>query len=177
MLTVLIVIGVITLITVILRRNLLGMQHRIQEAQNRIGVQLEEKLALLRSLAESVNRNFTGEKTVLDEIAAMASGTIPSGSPEELMKADAELGRLIGDLFAAAEACPGLKEHGDFNTLQQKYRETEENLHLSRQFYNDMVLFYNNTVGTFPGSLAAALFGFRKESFLPAGEAGAQIPE
>lgn len=64
-----------------------------------------------------------------------------------------------------SEKYPELKVNANFTQLQSELAETENKIALSRQFYNDTVLKYNNAIELFPASLIAGLCGFFPCSF------------
>ena len=54
--------------------------------------------------------------------------------------------------------------------LQKELAEIEEDISFARQFYNDVVLTYNDMREVFPGSIVANMFGFKQEAFFEANE-------
>ena len=81
------------------------------------------------------------------------------------MKANGELTQVLGKLFAVAEAYPTLKANTNFLELQAELSKTEDKISYARQFYNDVVMDYNNSVQMFPSSLIASFFSFKEETF------------
>ena len=65
---------------------------------------------------------------------------------------------------------PELKANANFMQLQSELSDTENKIALSRQFYNDTVLKYNNAIQMFPASFIAGLCGFHPMSFWNAEE-------
>ena len=86
------------------------------------------------------------------------------------MKADGELTKAVSKLFALAESYPDLKANTNFLELQSELNETENKVAMSRQFYNDIVMQYNNKVETVPSNIVASIFKFNKETFFQANE-------
>lgn len=68
------------------------------------------------------------------------------------------------------KATPELKANANFMQLQSELSDTENKIALSRQFYNDTVLKYNNAIQMFPASFIAGLCGFHPMSFWNAEE-------
>ena len=60
-----------------------------------------------------------------------------------------------------AEAYPQLKADTNFLTLQQQIVKMEDELSLSRRYYNGCVRMLNNQCQVFPQNIVAALFGFK----------------
>ena len=83
----------------------------------------------------------------------------------------------LKSLFAVAENYPDLKANSNFQQLQSELSDTEDKISYSRQFYNDMVLKYNNACQQFPSSLIAKMFGFTEEEFFEAPASERAVPE
>ena len=59
--------------------------------------------------------------------------------------------------------------------LQEELAGTESKIAYARQFYNDSVLGYNNSIQTVPSNIVADMFGFKAKDFfqIPEGERAA----
>ena len=77
-------------------------------------------------------------------------------------KADGELTRALKTIFAIAENYPKLRASENFKLLQEQLEGVENKVAYSRQFYNDSVLGFNNTITTVPGKWFAGMTGKRK---------------
>jgi len=84
--------------------------------------------------------------------ALVSAGTLP-----ERMKAGSQLQSALRSIFAIAENYPQLKANENFLQLQQELASIEDKIAFSRQYYNDSILSFNNSVSTFPGSFFAGL--------------------
>jgi LemA protein len=65
-------------------------------------------------------------------------------------------------LAVVVEQYPVLKADQGFLKLQDTLKETEDKISFTRQFYNDMVLSYNNRREVFPSNLIANGFNFKE---------------
>jgi LemA protein len=81
-------------------------------------------------------------------------------------KAGNELAGALKSILAVAENYPQLKANENFNILMEELSGIENKIAYARQFYNDSILGYNNTVTTFPGMFFAGLFGKKEKEFL-----------
>jgi LemA protein len=70
------------------------------------------------------------------------------------------LSRALGNLFAVAENYPDLKASQNFMELQKSLADIEEQIQLSRRYYNGAVRALNILVGSFPSNIVARMFGF-----------------
>ena len=59
-----------------------------------------------------------------------------------------------------SEAYPQLQASRNFADLQAELSDTENRIAYSRQYYNDAVLTYNNSVQTVPTNIVAGIGGF-----------------
>ena len=75
------------------------------------------------------------------------------------------LSKALGNVLAVAEGYPDLKASTNFLDLQQKLHETEDQVQLSRRYYNGTVRDWNIMVESFPSNLIASAFGFRIAEF------------
>ena len=96
---------------------------------------------------------------------------------DEASAADNQLTGALKSLFAVAENYPELKANSNFQQLQSELTETEDKISYARQFYNDMVLKYNNACEQFPSSLFAKWFNFHQAEFYQVPESETAVPE
>ena len=52
--------------------------------------------------------------------------------------------------------------------LSSELQNTEDKIASARQFYNDVVLQYNNQIELFPSNIVASIFKFKTESYFEA---------
>ena len=93
-----------------------------------------------------------------------------SGSPTALSRA-------LVNLQATAEAYPQLQANQNFMDLQGQLKGLEEKIAYARQFYNDVVMKYNNRIETVPTNIIAGLFHFEQAQPFAADEASRQVPQ
>ena len=55
--------------------------------------------------------------------------------------------------------------------------DTEDKISYARQFYNDVVLKYNNACQQFPSNIIAGIFGFNEETFFEAPAEERAVPK
>jgi LemA protein len=112
------------------------------------------------------------EKATLTELTALRTKAMTPGlSPGEKLQVEQQLSSALRGLMVQVEGYPDLKANSNFLHLQQSLHETEEQIMAARRAYNAAVTHYNNRVQGFPGSIFAAMFGFRPENVLRTAEA------
>jgi len=83
------------------------------------------------------------------------------------MEAGNEMQKAIKSIFAIAENYPDLKANQNFLHLQKELAAIEDKVAYARQYYNDSILSFNNSVKTFPGAMFASIYGKKEKEFLP----------
>ena len=86
-------------------------------------------------------------------------------SVNDAATASNELSNCLKSIFALSESYPELKANENFKSLQVELTGTEDKIAFARQFYNDTVQKYNETIGIFPNNIIANMFGFKEEEF------------
>lgn len=157
--------------------NLVGLRNRVKNSYAQIDVQLKRRNDLIPNLVETVKGYASHEKGVFEEVTKARANVMNASSVEEVSAADNQLTGALRSLFAVAENYPELKANSNFQQLQTELSETEDKISYARQFYNDVVMKYNNACQQFPSSIMARIFGFKEENFFEAPEAEREVPE
>ena len=95
----------------------------------------------------------------------------------EKIEAENTLSSTLKSLFAVAENYPELKANTNFLQLQNDLRTTEDKVAYSRQFYNDTVTRYNNSLAIFPNNIVAGIFNFTEETLFKVEDAAKEVPK
>lgn len=168
-----IVLGFIVLLVffvIVLYNGLIGARLRVDNAFSQIDVQLKRRNDLIPNLVETVKGYAKQEKTVFENVTKARASMMSAGTMAGKAQASDMLTGALKSLFAVAEAYPQLRSSENFQQLQAELSGLEEKIAYSRQFYNDSVEQYNQSIQTFPNVLFAAPFGFTKREFFAASE-------
>ena len=157
--------------------NLVGLRNRVKNSYAQIDVQLKRRNDLIPNLVETVKGYAGHEKGVLEEVTKARTSVMNASTPQEASEANNQLTGALKSLFAVAENYPDLKANSNFQQLQTELSDTEDKISYARQFYNDVVLKYNNACQQFPSSIIARIFGFKEADFFEAPEAERAVPE
>src|SRR5919106_387519 len=87
---------------------------------------------------------------------------------ESQAQAENFLTQALRQLFAVAEAYPQLQANQNFLALQEELTGTEGRIAFARQFYNEQVLAYDNSLDQFPTNVVAGAFGFKPSEYFEA---------
>lgn len=162
---VLIVIVLIVIWVIATYNSLIFLRNRVKDSWSQIDVQLKRRFDLIPNLVETVKGYAKHESETLENVIKARNSYVSASLPEDQMKADGELTKAINKLFALSEAYPDLKANENFKSLQNDLKETEEKIAMSRQFYNDVVLQYNNKIEMVPSNIVASIFKFERQTF------------
>jgi len=144
------------------------LSNRIDNAWSQIDVQLKKRADLVPNLVETVKGYMKHEKDAISMVTKARENMMKAGDMKTRVKADSEMSRALKTIFALAENYPNLKASENFKLLQEQLDGIESKVAYSRQFYNDSVLNYNNTITTIPGSFFAS--GAKSREFFEATE-------
>jgi LemA protein len=163
-----VVVVVIVLAIVLMYNGLVRSRNRVDNAWSQIDVQLKRRYDLIPNLVETVKGYAAHEKGTLEAVTqarANAMNAQEQGDVAQQAQAENALTGALKSLFAVSEAYPDLKANQNFLQLQEELTSTEDRIAYARQFYNDSVLNYNNSIQTFPRNTLAGLFNFEKREF------------
>jgi len=159
-----IIAAVLVLAVVFIYNSLVRLRVRVKNAWAQIDVQLKRRYDLIPNLVSAVKGYMKHEKGVLEEVTK-ARTSLMSGSIDKRAKASNQITEALKSIFAVAENYPQLKANENFMQLQEELSGTESKIAYSRQFYNDSVMSYNESLQVFPKNLFAKMFGFKQEEF------------
>ncbi len=153
------------------------LSNRIDNSLSQINVQLKRRADLIPNLMQSVKGYMKHEKTIMKSVTEARKALISAKDLPSKMKANNKLEGVLGRLFAIAENYPDLKANTNFLQLQNELTATEDKVAYSRQFYNDTILSYNNSVKLMPGRFFAGLYGFNEKPYIKIEEAEKKVPK
>jgi len=142
------------------------LENRIDNSLSQIDVQLKKRADLVPNLLNSVKGYMKHEKSIIKEVTEARKALVGAKSLPDRAKAGAELQSALKSIFAIAENYPNLKANENFLQLQQELAAIEDKIAYSRQYYNDSILSFNNSVETFPGVFFAKLYGKKEREML-----------
>jgi LemA protein len=139
---------------------LVSSRQMAQEGLSGIDVQLKRRADLIPNLIEAVKGYMGHERGVLEKVTELRTQSLQAGSLAEKGQVEGALSRALGNLFAVAENYPDLKASQNFIELQKSLADVEEQIQLSRRYYNGAVRNLNVLVESFPSNIVARMFGF-----------------
>jgi LemA protein len=170
---VLIVVGILLLIVlwlISLYNSLVRLRNRRQNAFADIDVQLRQRHDLVPQLVETVKGYAAHEKELLMKVTQARTAAMGAVGIDNKIAAEQQLTAALQGLKVQVEAYPDLKANQNFLQLQEELSDIENKLAASRRFFNGATTEYNNAVESFPGTLIARNFGFKREVMFDLGE-------
>ena len=155
---------------------LVVLRNRTKEAWSDIDVQLKRRYDLIPNLVETVKGYATHERELFVKVTEARSRAMGATTLKEKGEAENVLSGTLKTLFAVAENYPDLKASTNFLELQRELRDTEDKVQAARRFYNGNVRDFNIKIETFPASIIASSFGFKKMDFFEIGTAEEREP-
>jgi LemA protein len=166
---------------------LVRLEQNVNEKSAQVQNVYQRRTDLIPNLVETVKGFAAQERTVLNEVvSARARASSIQLTPEALNDPEAlrrfqaaqnQLGGALSRLLVTVERYPELKSNQNFLALQSQLEGTENRITVERQRYNEAVREYNTRLRLFPGSLVAAMRGFREKAFFEAAPEAATPPK
>lgn len=157
---------------------LVSNKNLVAEGWSGIDVQLRRRADLIPNLIETVKGYAAHEDKLFRDIADLRAKSIAGGSVAEQSVVGQAMSAALGRLFAIAEAYPELKADANFRDLQDKLAAVEDEIQLSRRYYNGAVRNLNTMIESFPTNFVANTFKFSKAEFFEIGDASArEVPK
>lgn len=160
---VLVVLALIVFWLISLYNRLVRLRNRRENAFADIDVQLRQRHDLVPQLVETVKGYATHEKELLLRITEARTAAMAATTIDGKIAAEQQLTTALQGLKVQVEAYPDLKANQNFLQLQEELSDIENKLAASRRFFNAATTEYNNSVESFPGTLIARNFGFKRE--------------
>jgi LemA protein len=143
---------------------LVSNKNLVEEGWSGIDVQLKRRADLIPNLIETVKGYASHEDKLFRDIAELRAKSISGGTVGEQSAVGQAMSAALGRLFAMAEAYPELKADANFRDLQDKLSHIEDEIQLSRRYYNGAVRNLNTMIESFPTNFVANQFQFRRRS-------------
>ena len=156
---------------------LVRKRNRAENAWAQVDVQLKRRHDLIPNLVETVKGYAAHERGTFDEVTQARTAAQQAQGPQAQAAAENVLTQALGRLFAVAENYPQLRATENFQQLQAQLSETESNIAVARQVYNDTVLTYDNALETLPTSIIAGIFNFRAREYFQADDGDRAAPQ
>ena len=164
---ILIIVVVVVGYAIIAYNNLVRQRQLTQEGWSGIDVQLKRRADLIPNLLESVKGYMAHERETLEAVTQARTAAVAgqNGTPEQRAQLEGALSQALGKLFAVAEAYPDLKASQNFLQFQGELSNTENEIQLSRRYYNGTARDLNTAVESFPSNILANIFHFEKVQY------------
>jgi LemA protein len=144
----------------------------LKNAFAQIDVLLTRRYDLVPNLVETAGGYLKNERDTLEAVIQAceeayeglknaASDPGSATAVHQLTGAEQQLGGALGQIMALANAHPELKSSQIMLQLTEELASADSRVALARQLYNNAVMSYNSDRESFPGSIAAGLFGFK----------------
>lgn len=159
----------------VMYNRLITAKNIVHEAYSGIDVQLKKRFELIPNLIEAVKGYNQHEAELLKKIVEErnASGL----NLNEMSQNDVSITSALKNFRIQVEAYPDLKANTQFLKLMENLSQVEDELAMSRRYYNGATRDNNTKMESFPTNVFAGIFGFKKFEFYQADEQAKNVPD
>ncbi len=156
--------------------SLVRKKTEMEEGWSSIDVFLKKRYDLIPNLMETVKGYASHEKELFENITKARNLAQNASSVNEQGQAENALKNSMMNLFAIAENYPELKANQNFSELQNELTSLEEEIEMTRRYYNGTVKENNISIESFPSNIIANMFNFDKGDFFEISNATEREP-
>jgi LemA protein len=165
------IVGGGALVYVVMMYNgLVRLNKNIDKAMSNIDVLLKQRNDEIPKLVDAAQQYMDYEKDTLDQITEARTKVEGANNPRKKAEADQMMKNALGNFFAVAEDYPDLKSTEQFQQLQNRISEIEEQIADRREFYNSSVTTYNTRISQIPYNFLANSLGYTEKEVFEATE-------
>ena len=139
-----------------LYNGLVTLKNDIDKAWANIDVLLKQRHDELTKLLDTTKGYMEFERDTLTKITQARSQYQQAVTVEQKMQADQSMTAALRGFFAVAENYPDLKANTNFQLLEQRISQLENQIADRREFYNDCVNTFNIRIQQVPDTFVAA---------------------
>ena len=165
MIVLLIIVGIILIVGIsiwVIYNGLVTAKNVVDEAFSGIDIQLKKRFELIPNLIEAVKGYNSHEAELLEKIVVSRSGLDDSVGVQGLAQEDTSITNKLKQFRINVEAYPDLKANTQFLKLMDNLSIVENELAMSRRYFNGATRDYNTKIEVFPAVLIASKTGFNK---------------
>ncbi len=136
--------------------------------------------ATIPDLLLAVSEYVRHEAWIIEHVIDARSRLLAARTLEERILASTHLSHALHHLFVVSKGCVELHRDDEAALIHMQVELAEQKIALAREYYNEVVHHYNETIEQYPHRFFAKIGGLRREALfemLPAGSvslAGAQ---
>lgn len=164
-------VGGAAVYSIAIYNGLVRLKKNIEKSMSNIDVLLKQRNEEIPKLVDTAQEYMEYEQEVLNEITEARTKVEGANNPEQKADADQMMKNALGNFFAVAEDYPDLKSTEQFQQLQERISEVEEQIADRREFYNDSVTTYNTRINQIPYNVVANLMNYTEKEVFEATEA------
>jgi hypothetical protein len=146
--------------------NLINLHHRVQQGWSQVDVQLKRRYDLIPNLVAVVQAYKEHEQDTQQTLAALRAQMAATPAGRE----GPDYRGLNVTLKALVERYPELKANESFLKLHKALVDCEERIALARDYYNQVVTFYNTRLEIIPERYAAGLARLKPDTLMSAAD-------
>jgi LemA protein len=173
------IVAAVVIYAIYVFNRLVSLRQHANEGWSGIDVQLKRRSDLVPNLVDSVKGYAAHERNVLQEVTEQRERARNAPADDITRRSRAESALTVGlaKLMMLAEAYPELKASANFLELQKQLSELENELQMSRRYYNGTVRNLNTLIQTVPSNFIAGAAGFTPRPYFEAAEPDRAVPQ
>lgn len=164
----LITIGVVVLLllfVIVTFNSVKKKEVKVEQSFSNIDVLLQNRADEIVQLVSTTKSAVENEKELIKEVTALRSQVSQNANKkvEDKIEDAKRLEGSVTTLLGRLEAYPDIKFTSQYNHLQKRISNIEENIQAQRRTFNARVADFNAYIVTFPRNILSSVMGFSKK--------------
>ena len=146
--------------------SLVNLCQRVKQGWSQVDIQLKRRNDLIPNLVQVVEGYATHERGLQELVAKMRQQMLatPTGV------AGPDYSGFMPALRVTVESYPDLKAGESFLKLQKELSDTEQRIALARDYFNQIVTFYNTRLEIIPDTFLAKMMQLKRQTLMAAAD-------
>ncbi len=148
---------------------LLWLRHQSHQALQHVQEQIGKHHEYIPHLLLAMSTYIVHETVVIEHVIEARYRSISAITKEERLLASTHLSSALHHLFRVSSNHDGIQSDDEARLLHCQVVLCEQKIEVAREYYNHVVLHYNEQLGRFPHCICAQLAGFKREALFEIG--------
>lgn len=156
---------VLVLVVIYYYNKLMGLNNQAEADWKLIDPLLQQRLDTIPNLIAMAKRIMKQERELFTGLAQARESAQKASTIPEKISANKQLGGLLLNFYARAEAYPQMRSNENMAILMEQLASVEDKIKYARQRYGYTVKEYVNSTTLMPGAIFAGIFGFLRSKW------------
>lgn len=166
--TLLVVFHIFVIVSKLIYNKMIDEEHFLHIAKGNVQVAMMKRAELTKNVTETVKQYVETEGELMHKLIELAKLVKSGADARRILAMQTEIDRLIASLDLLVMRSPQLRAKGPYLYLMETLRDTENEVLIAIQKYNERASEFNTFIYKVPYNIVARLYDFKKAELFEA---------